>query len=160
MTSLHSYAVASYHLAPLPEELVPRERQRPHVRATYLSEPLFRQLLRGMERMTHTSSSYRECLSALYIVAYRAGLRLSEIQKLRLKDIERSPECWLYIRDTRLDDGKSDSATRKIPPGGLADPGRAYSIGCVLVWVMAAKGEKRERAGVSLTERLVDTDVG
>jgi site-specific recombinase XerC len=68
-----------------------------------------------MERMTHTSSSYRECLSALYIVAYRAGLRLSEIQKLRLKDIERSPECWLYIRDTRLDDGKSDSATRKIP---------------------------------------------
>ena len=141
LTSLHSYAVASYHLAPLPEELVPRERQRPHVRATYLSEPLFRQLLRGMERMTHTSSSYRECLSALYIVAYRAGLRLSEIQKLRLKDIERSPECWLYIRDTRLDDGKSDSATRKIPLGVLLTPEERTRLDAYLsgLWPRKAK---------------------
>ena len=133
-------------LGPIAGGAGPARAPEAHVRATYLSEPLFRQLLRGMERMTHTSSSYRECLSALYIVAYRAGLRRSEIQKLQVKDIERSPECGIYPRDTRLDDGRV--TVHPQDPLGLADPGRAYSIGCVLVWVMAAKGEKRERAGV------------
>lgn len=116
LSSLHAYACATYQLAPLPEDLVSRVRMRPHVRASYLSEVAFNELLRSFGK---TSTETHERLSVIYTIAFRAGLRLGEILKLRLKDIERSPEQWISIRDTQLDDGKSESATRKIPLGVL-----------------------------------------
>ncbi len=116
LSSLHAFACITYQLAPLPEDLVSRVRQRPHVRANYVSEVAFNELLRSLGQQPTEAN---ERLSVIYTVAFRAGLRLGEILKLRLKDIERSPEQWIYIRDTQLDDGKSDSATRKIPLGVL-----------------------------------------
>lgn len=116
LSSLHAFACATYQLAPLPEDLVSRVRQRPHVRASYISEVAFNALLRSFGQKPTAAN---ERLSVIYTVAFRAGLRLGEILKLRLKDIERSPEQWIYIRDTQLDDGKSSSATRKIPLGVL-----------------------------------------
>lgn len=116
LSSLHHFACINYQLAPLPEDLVSRVRQRPHVRASYISEVAFNELLRSLGA---SGTEANERLSVLYTIAFRAGLRLSEVIKLRLKDIERSNERWIYIRDTQLDDGKSDSATRKIPLGVL-----------------------------------------
>ncbi len=114
--SLHKFASIKYQLAPLPEDIMSRERQRPHVRANYISEVAFNQFILSLERRTVAANSR---LGVIYTVAFRAGLRLSEILKLRLKDLERSAELWMYIRDTRLDDGKTESATRKIPLGVL-----------------------------------------
>ena len=85
------------------------------MRASYLTEIAFNELLRSPS----ASSEACERLVVLYTVAFRAGLRLSEILKLRIKDIERTKELWIYIRTTQLDDGKSGSATRKIPLGIL-----------------------------------------
>lgn len=119
LSHLHRFGVLKYGLAPLPEELLSRVRVTPHVRAAYISEPQFRLLLRSIERMSELSPRHRECLLALYIVAFRAGLRLGEILKLRLRDIEQGQELLVEIRNTRLDDGKSASATRRIHLGAL-----------------------------------------
>jgi integrase len=116
LSSLHAFACSTYQLAPLPEDLMSRVRLRPHVRACYISEVAFNELLRSLGQK---STEAYERLSVIYTVAFRAGLRLGEILKLRLKDIEHSSELWIYIRDTQLDDGKSGSATRKIPLGVL-----------------------------------------
>lgn len=116
LSSLHKFASIKYQFAPLPEDIMSRERQRPHVRANYISEVAFNQFILSFERRTVAVNSR---FGVIYTVAFRAGLRLSEILKLRLKDLERSAELWMYIRDTRLDDGKTESATRKIPLGVL-----------------------------------------
>lgn len=116
LNSLHKFASKKYQLAPLSEDIMSRERQRPHVRANYISEVAFNQFLLSLARRQIAGNAR---LVVIYIVAFRAGLRLSEILKLRLKDIERSLALWIYIRDTKLDDGKTESATRKIPLGVL-----------------------------------------
>ncbi len=127
LSHLHRFAVLKYGLAPLPEDLLSRVRETPHVRAAYISEPQFRLFLRGVERISELSPGYRQMLVALYLVGYRAGLRLGELLKLRLQDIEQGPELLIEIRNTQLDDGKSASATRRVHLGTLlTDDERLY----------------------------------
>lgn len=141
LASLHRYAVAMYNLEPLPEDLMSRVKRRSHVRSNFISEPVFHELLGRLDRSNTWSDDYRERLIALYILAYRSGLRLSEVQKLRLMDIERSETMWIYVRDTRLDEGKSDSATRKIALGVLLTEHERLRLDAYLapLWVRMKK---------------------
>jgi hypothetical protein len=53
------------------------------------------------------------------LLAWRGGLRLGEVKKLRLRDIENSPERWLFIVANRHGSNKSDAARRQIPFAAL-----------------------------------------
>lgn len=122
LESLHNYAVRYHGLAPLSESLLGYVNQKKHVRAGYISEPLFhhmRQLLKQNSFLTAVEKQRLECLA---IIAFRAGLRISELLKLRVSDIEPSEEMWLYVRSTALDDNKSRNALRKIPLAVLLTP--------------------------------------
>lgn len=55
-------------------------------------------------------------------VAYRAGLRRGEITKLRLCDVEPSPEHTLFIVENYLGPNKTSAARRQIPLATLLVP--------------------------------------
>lgn len=125
---LHHYAVQHHGIDPLPESLLDGVRQRPHVRAGFLSEPLFNTLLQTLATHPGINGALRESLVLITLIAGRAGLRLSELIKLRVQDIDDHPDLWLRIRNTPLDDGKSDSARRNIPLGGLLSANEAARL--------------------------------
>ena len=115
LTQLHQYGVRHHGLAPLPESLLDGVRSHPHVRAGLISEPLFNTLLQALAAHPGLNDRLREQLILITLLARRAGLRLSELIKLRVQDIDDHPEGWLRVRNTALDDGKSPSARRNIP---------------------------------------------
>ncbi|MGU5642319.1 tyrosine-type recombinase/integrase [Aeromonas caviae] len=128
LTQLHQFGVRHFHLAPLPERLLDGLRQRPHVRAGLISEPLFNTLLQTLDTHPDIAAALREKLLLITLIAGRAGLRLSELIKLRVQDIDDHPDSWLRVRNTRLDDGKTDSARRNIPLGVLLTESEAQRL--------------------------------
>lgn len=128
LTQLHQFGVRHFHLAPLPESLLDGVRQRPHVRAGFISEPVFNTLLQALDAHPEIASALREKLLLITLIAGRAGLRLSELIKLRVQDIDDHPDSWLRVRNTRLDDGKTDSARRNIPLGVLLTESEAQRL--------------------------------
>ena len=102
------------------------ESSIPFVRAVYIPEMAFRQLLEGLQKIDLPLLEV-EKLSLIFIIAYRTGLRRGEIIKLRLNDVENSEERWLFIRNNKFGDNKTSSALRKIPLSCLlTDKERKY----------------------------------
>lgn len=128
LTQLHQYGVRHFNLAPLPARLLDGVRSRPHVRAGFISEPLFNTLLQSLAVHPALAPSLREKLLLITLIAGRAGLRLSELIKLRVQDVDDHPDCWLRVRNTPLDDGKTDSARRNIPLGVLLTHSEAQRL--------------------------------
>jgi integrase len=53
------------------------------------------------------------------LLAYRGGLRLGEVVKLRMRDIEPSQDKWLFIVDNRFETNKTNASRRQIPFAAL-----------------------------------------
>jgi integrase len=85
------------------------------VRPGVVIEPYFKSLIASVEHMSGLDDHSREGLVVLLILAYRLGLRRGELLKLRLKDIEPSPQRWLFVRNNSYGNNKSSSALRKLP---------------------------------------------
>src|SRR5690606_10047170 len=58
-------------------------------------------------------------LALIVIVAHRTGMRISEILKIRLVDVEDSAAYWVQVRESEFGGHKTASARRKIPMGAL-----------------------------------------
>lgn len=86
----------------------------PHIRAGFISEPLFVSLCETIEQ-SHFSLSVKQQLISLVIIAYRLGLRISELLKLKLCDIETSEQLLLAIRSNEFGDNKSVYSKRQLP---------------------------------------------
>lgn len=56
---------------------------------------------------------------SIFIILYRTGLRVGEVLKIKLKDIEISDEFWIDIRENNKGDNKTYSSLRRIPLGIL-----------------------------------------
>lgn len=115
LTSIHKYGVAVYGLEPLSENLIGGVREKPHIRAAYISEPLFRNMLNILQQTPSLTWRDKQILVCIAILAFRSGLRLGELVKLRVIDVDISDELWIYVRSTQLDNTKTDSAHRKMP---------------------------------------------
>lgn len=115
LESLHKYAVRYHGLEPLSESLLEHTKAQKHIRAGYISEPLFRYMRHIIKCSLSLTDREKRRLECLAIIAFRTGLRIGELLKLRISDLEASDEMWLYVRDTELDDSKSKNAYRKIP---------------------------------------------
>ena len=115
LESLHKYAVRYHGLEPLSENLLEHTKEQKHIRAGYISEPLFRYMRHFLKSRASLTDREKRRLECLTIIAFRTGLRIGELLKLRISDIEPGDEMWLYVRNTQLDDSKSNNASRKIP---------------------------------------------
>lgn len=64
----------------------------------------------------------RRTLCLIVTLAFRTGLRLGELCKLRLGDIENSPEMFVFVRGNQFGTNKTPSALRKVPLAAILTP--------------------------------------
>ncbi len=115
LESLHLIAVREFGWPMLMEALPDSKGESKHVRSNFIHEPLFASVLQTIDRIQDCSEPVRHQLKVIVILAYRCGLRLSEVLKLQLKDLESSETGWLFVRNNRYDDNKNTYSRRKIP---------------------------------------------
>lgn len=115
----HDFLVRRFNAPPLLLPLDGDEDVERMVRAAVIPIDLqivIRKAIRGATVLDKVS---RTALEMLVVMAYRTGMRLGELLKVRLIDIEPSAERWLFVRPNRYGDNKSSSARRKIPLAAL-----------------------------------------
>lgn len=116
LRQLHAHGVTKLGFSPLIDGLgVGLSKSQPTVRAAYLSEQQFIGLRESVENIDGLDEQTRQGLVCLLIIGFRTGLRRGELLKLRVCDVEKSVNRWIFIRNNRFGDNKSSSALRKIP---------------------------------------------
>ncbi|WP_320150340.1 site-specific integrase [uncultured Tolumonas sp.] len=122
LTRIHTHAMKEFGLEALPEHLLDGTKKIIHVKAGFISEPHFKFVLNALSNCTELYSQEKNVLICIATIAFRTGLRFSEIQYLKLNNIENSDELWIYVRCTSADNLKTLSARRRIPLGLLLTP--------------------------------------
>lgn len=115
LSQLHGFGVQRYNLPPLLNPIEPDSHKRKHTRSGFIDETLFAALLRQINQLCDLNHEEKNALLALLIIGYRCGLRLGELIKLRLCDIENSSIGWIQVRNNTFGDNKTASALRKVP---------------------------------------------
>ncbi|WP_318508096.1 tyrosine-type recombinase/integrase [Photobacterium leiognathi] len=115
LKDLHQLGALSGVLPEVSSELFTQEKSTQHTRAGFVDEPLFSALLVHIEHLKDLNDDEKLCLKSLCIISYRCGLRLSELQKLQLRNVEISDIGWIDIRDNRYGNNKIASSRRKVP---------------------------------------------
>jgi integrase len=115
LESLHLVAVRDFGWPMLMEALPDSNGEPKHVRSNFINEALFSSVIQTIDRIQDCSEPIHHQLKVMAILTYRCGLRLTELLKLQLKDLESSEEGWLFVRNNRYDDNKNTYSRRKIP---------------------------------------------
>lgn len=87
------------------------------VRAGYIPYNAFLGLVKDLKFTFSTELTANEIanLQVLLILAYRTGLRISELLKLRLIDVENSQDLFIFIVNNKYGNNKTNSALRQLP---------------------------------------------
>lgn len=115
LKELHGFAAPLLELPSLSDRFFHIDAGKKHTRAGLIDEPLFKALLKHIEKLTDLNDDDKLALQSICILAYRCGLRLNELYKLQLKNFENSKTGWLEIRPNRFGDNKTASGLRKVP---------------------------------------------
>jgi integrase len=86
---------------------------------TNIVTPLQQSLIRTAIRKNNSDTRLAEEYELMLILQVRLGLRINELLKLQLNEIEDSEQCWFTIKYNYFGKNKSHNATRKIPAGLL-----------------------------------------
>ncbi|PWI33419.1 hypothetical protein DI392_11260 [Vibrio albus] len=115
LKELHGFAAPVLGLPSLSDSFFHIDAGKKHTRAGLIDEPLFKKLLQHIEKLMDLNDIDKLALQSICILAYRCGLRLNELYKLQLKNLESSKTGWLEIRPNRFGDNKTASGLRKVP---------------------------------------------
>lgn len=115
LNQIHGFAVTNYTLPALLNRPGQGSKSKSHTRSGFIDEALFSALLLQVKQLSDLNDTEKNTLAALLIIAYRCGLRIGEIRKLRLCDIEHSSTGWIAVRSNIFGDNKTASALRKVP---------------------------------------------
>jgi integrase len=122
LQELHDFGVRNYHWPPLTEELCHHTRTSQHVNAGYISYTFYRQILDVISSDKGIEKKQNEAIRLMIVLAYRTGLRIGELVKLRLRDVEDSDARTLFVVNNKFGNNKSLSARRKLPLVYLLHP--------------------------------------
>lgn len=115
LDQIHSFLQRQYQLPSLTSPLSDGEgKVSQYVRAYYIPQFAFAEVLSLLDQSLD-DKGLRLVLKVLFIIAIRTGMRLGELLKLRINDIESSDDSWVFVRSNKFADGKSLSSLRKIP---------------------------------------------
>ncbi|PHR83360.1 MAG: hypothetical protein COA59_12270 [Colwellia sp.] len=112
---IHQFGVLQFNLPSLNEFDFDIERTAAHVRAMFIPESAFKAMIESINQSKNTNREEKLALSCILIFSYRTGMRLGEVLKLQLYDFEWSKEGWLFVRDNKYDNNKSNASRRKVP---------------------------------------------
>lgn len=91
LQALHKLAVIEFNFPCLPGNLR-KSKSIHHIRAGVIPEILYRGVLNTINQLSDINKTEKLTLLTIVIIAYRTGLRIGEILKLLLKDIEESSD--------------------------------------------------------------------
>lgn len=114
LKQLHRFAKGAYGLADLTDEAFGGDGDYTLVSARIVPYSAVPAILQTICEM-FASKEEGENHALMFTLAYRSGLRIGEIKKLRTMDIESSQEGWTFIRANRYANNKTSAALRKIP---------------------------------------------
>jgi integrase len=131
--AMHGFAVnhCDYELPQLTSNLDEGSERFTIVRARI---PNKNQVRRTIEKLEE-SGPHGSMLAALVCVAFRSGLRIGELCKLRQRDVQVENEqglgdikcayqsVWIWVRQSQYGDNKTENARRKIPLSALMTEG-------------------------------------
>jgi integrase len=118
---LHEFGVRKYN-APFIHGFS-SVRGKVSVKASYISPVMYRRSLEYIDAMIDTDDLLRiMALRCIIILAYRTGMRLGEILKLKQTDIEFSSDSWCTIKNNAYGTNKSSSALRQLPLEVMLEP--------------------------------------
>jgi integrase len=120
LAQLHAFGMQDkdYRLPPLTEPIASNDGSA-FVRARHIPARFIPALLAEIARLTPNDEGLMAAAQQAVVLSYRGGLRLGEVVKLRLRDIEDSPEQWIFIVQNRFGTNKTAAARRQIPLGAL-----------------------------------------
>ena len=114
ITHIQAFA-ESEDILPVIEDMPKFRKNGQFVRAGIISEQAFLILRQCIREMTGLDPASKQSLEMMVIMAYRTGMRIGELVKAKVKDIEISEEMWCLIRENEYGTNKSFSAKRKLP---------------------------------------------
>jgi len=115
LAEVHQVAVNHQSLALVSSTVFQTGRVTAHTCSAYVDEFLFEAMLKQIVCLRDISDVEKVALQVFCVVSFRAGLRISEVQKLRIMDVEDSPEGWIKVRNNKFGNNKSVHSTRKVP---------------------------------------------
>jgi integrase len=115
LQELHDFGVKHYNWPVLTEELCHHTRSSQYVNAGYISNQLYMRILAAIANDQQLDASQKASIKLMVILAYRTGLRVGELVKLRLCDVEDSSVRTIFIVNNKIGNNKSISARRKLP---------------------------------------------
>jgi integrase len=115
LKDLHSFGVTYYGFSPITTQYLHTDPTQAHTRAGFVDEPLFVALLGSIDSACDLNSADKLALKVLCILSYRCGLRLAELKKLKINDIENSKIGRVSVRDNNIGSNKTASSLRKVP---------------------------------------------
>jgi len=115
LKELHAFALPFLGLPPLSNNFFYIDAGKSHTRAGVIDEHLFKALLKHIEKLTDLNAIDKLALQTICIVTFRCGLRMAELYKLKINNLEDSITGWMEIRPNNLGDNKTASGLRKVP---------------------------------------------
>lgn len=92
------------------------------VRARTVPFEAFGRLCNSLDGTLTDDAQLAKAIRIACLLAWRAGLRLGEVTKLRMRDVEQSDDLWLFIVPNKFGPNKTTSARRQIPLAALLTP--------------------------------------
>ena len=115
----HRYCLITYGFPEVNSFENLKLKEKTYVRAGFISNQVFNQFLNKYKSSKNDLQYYKRMMISIFIILYRTGLRVGEVLKIKLKDIEISDEFWIDIRENNKGDNKTYSSLRRIPLGIL-----------------------------------------
>ncbi|AZG74483.1 site-specific integrase [Shewanella livingstonensis] len=115
LNDFHAHAAREFDFPLLSEAIYSGDKNRAHTNAGFIDETLFKALLGTVLIIDDLDHEEKATLQAALIISFRCGLRISEVIKLRLSDIENSSTAWLEIRENQYGNNKSHASLRRVP---------------------------------------------
>ncbi|MDN3616769.1 tyrosine-type recombinase/integrase [Vibrio gallaecicus] len=115
LKDLHGFASHSLSLPSLSSSFFHCDATQKHTRAGIVDEVLFYALLSHINTLTDLNNFDKTSLKTLCIIAYRCGLRISEIRKIKMGYISLCEEAWIEVRSNSVASNKTASSLRKVP---------------------------------------------
>jgi integrase len=122
--AMHQFGVRhpDYRLPQLSESLGEGSKRYTIVRALIPSASLVQEVTNSLKSQGLQGS----LLATIVLLAFRSGLRIGEVCKLRVRDIQFTDGAsgirsviWIWVRQSKYGENKTESARRKIPLSAL-----------------------------------------
>ncbi|MBM7072018.1 site-specific integrase [Shewanella sp. 202IG2-18] len=147
LTQIHELMVQKLNVPPLIEPILTGTHKK-HISAGFISESVFKKLLEQLKCVHDLTTEDKQTLEVIYIIAYRCGLRISEILKLKLNNFEQSNIGWVEVRSNQFGNNKTSSAKRKVPLFPMLLP---HEVQIVKEYLYSRRRKSKGKAGLAFS---------